>query len=280
MHPGLDDTAVSQRAVARVDQRNWMVSRSPIWRERRPCRLGIDPVRSVVAAKIGSRRPQKVRLTSARANRASSPGSPPAVRIVSRSSTHASAARSTISSPGLQYQPAICIGGRVKARGKAEAAPLQATGRDTEIDQRNRAELAVDAARRFDVVGDRIGDDTRRNLTVRIDERLGPIARPVDFDADKGTGLGCGAPGQYVLAGTIGGAPPNRIVGRIGRLIRHRQGEGRVRPVDLDPLWVRRGTGRARSGPGHMEKACGRNGNRSKTAHIGENAHESGANIP
>ena len=254
MHPGLDDTAVSQQAAARVDQRNWMVSRSPIWRERRPCRLDIDPVRSVVAAKIGSRRPQNVRLTSARANRASSPGSPPAVRIVSRSSTQASAARSTISSPGLQYQPAICIGGRVKARAKPRqrrcrprVAILKSTsGTVPNLLSMRPAGLTSSA--------DRIGDDTRRDLTVRIDERLGPIARPVDFDADEGAGLGRGAPGQYVLAGTIGGAPPNRIVGRFGRLIRHRQFEGRVRPVDLDPLWVRRGTGRRRSGPGTWKK--------------------------
>ena len=161
--------------------------------------------------------------------------------------------------------------------GKAEAAVFMAMGRDGEIDKRDLAEFTGDAARRFDVVGDRIADDSRRDLAVRIDERLGPIARPVDFDAHEGAGLGRCAPGQHVLAGAVGGAPRDRIVGRNGRQFGHRQFVGRGGALDLAPLRMRSGTGAHHRR--HIKNARRRDGNQPQSAHIRKDAHESGANV-
>ena len=159
--------------------------------------------RSGVAARIGLRWPQKVRLISARANKPASLASPPADSMVSRSSAQASVARSTTSSPALQYQPAICMAGSSKGRAKprqrraahgAETSgrlgPACARGRDGEIDQRHGAEFAVERAGRLDVIGDGEGEDARGDLAWRVDEAFALGAGPVDFDHDIGAAAG------------------------------------------------------------------------------------------
>ena len=137
--------------------------------------------------------------------------------MVSRSSAQASTARSTTSLPALQYQPAICMRRIVKGAGEAEAAAFAAVWRNGEIDERHRAELAVDHAGGLDVVGDGEVDEARGDLAQRVDEPVARDARTVDLEHDIGSAARGLPPAQHVLARAIGVAAEDGVARRPAR---------------------------------------------------------------
>ena len=165
------------------------------------------------AVALGRRREDRAALAAkcapdlGLANSSASVGIAAGGEHVSRSSAQRQHRPSTTSSPGLQYQPEICItgvsNGRAKPRQRAAAIaghwPWRsvrqgAASSNGEIDQRHGAEFAVELAGGFDVVGDGEGDDARRDLASALDEALAGDARPVDLDRHIGAAARPGRP--------------------------------------------------------------------------------------
>jgi hypothetical protein len=165
-----------------------------------------------------------------------------------------------------------------RSRGSGAFGRVRAFCGDGEIDEMHDAEFAVDLARRLDVVGDVEGDNSRGDLARRVDEAVAVAAGPIDLDHHIRSARGDIAPGQTILARAVGGAPQNAVIGRARREFRHNEFKGGMRALDIDPLRAGRDFdgGDARR---WLEKGRRRDGKDRQRPHIGENAHDGGADV-
>ena len=166
----------------------------------------------------------------------------------------------------------------VEGAGEAEAAAFAAVRRNGEIDERHRAELAVDDAGGLDVVGDGQGDEARGDLARRVDEAVARDARTVDLEHDIGSAACSLAPAQHVLARAVGVAAEDCVARRGPAKLGHDQFECRMRALDLDPLGSRRGATAATT-VRQAEEDRAQDAENGEPGHIGEQAQHGAAEI-